>query len=484
MNSHNTRTVEPSADSPEKKRRPLISRGFLSLLGITFFGTANDNFLKQLLMLMVVAGGFWVNAMGEGTQGYISLVLTVPFVFLSGYAGQIADKYSKRDVILWVKIAEVPIAIGALLGLWWGSFWLSLIALLLLAIQSSFFGPAKFGIIPDVVGDQHLSRANGLINAISNIAVILGSMIAGPLTAAYYPTILESTNETVVRPSASASTLPAVTPVAFDGQAREYPTESKAAVTVERPVIQRIPDPTRAPQRLPAGLLMVVISILGVGAAIMMPRTPAVAPKLKLSVDLLNSHIQTFRDSSWPLLMVLFLWSGFYLIGALALMQLPEYKEILQVSDTAITNLVGLLAISIVLGSGTVGFLSGSEIRPRLSLIGAGGMTLSFLLMGVLTMDYWTLGALTFLVGFFAGFYIVPLQALLQYLSPAKERGQFFGTANALSFVFISAAGVIYILMSQLGLSSGQQPLICALFSLMVLVTAAIVLKKVPMQVG
>jgi acyl-[acyl-carrier-protein]-phospholipid O-acyltransferase/long-chain-fatty-acid--[acyl-carrier-protein] ligase len=161
----------------------------------------------------------------------------------------------------------------------------------------------------------------------------------------------------------------------------------------------------------------------------------------------------------------MFSWSGFYLIGALALMQLPEYKSILRVSDTAITNLVGLLAISIMIGSVTVGFLSGKTIRPNFSLAGAIGMTVCFTTMGSAPMNYTLLAVLVFLIGFFAGFYIVPLQSLLQYLSPTDERGRFFGTANALSFVFISAAGLIYIALSRLGLPPERIPLVCAVLA-------------------
>ena len=173
--------MEKSGDVPESKKQRLFSKGFISLIAVSFFGAANDNILKQILTLMVVGGGLWANRLGAGTQGIISLVLTIPFIILSGYAGQIADKFSKQQVILWVKIAEIPIVLIALLGLLLGSFWLSLFALLLLAVQSSFYGPAKFGVIPEVVDSHRLSQANGLINAISNVAVILGSMAAGPL---------------------------------------------------------------------------------------------------------------------------------------------------------------------------------------------------------------------------------------------------------------------------------------------------------------
>lgn len=188
-------TDEPnlSTNSGEEELKPvaenkLMNQGLFSLLGVSFLGAANDNILKQILTLMVVAGGVWVNALGPGTQSYIALVLAIPFILLSGFAGQLADKYSKAKVILWVKLAEFPIAATATLGLLLGSFEISLFALLLFAIQSSFFGPAKFGIIPEIVPAEKLSQANGLVLALTNVGVILGSVLAGPLTDMYYPT--------------------------------------------------------------------------------------------------------------------------------------------------------------------------------------------------------------------------------------------------------------------------------------------------------
>ncbi len=386
--------------------------------------------------------------MGAGSIGFVSLVLALPFIFLSGYAGQVADKFSKRDVILWVKIAEVPIAIFALCGLFFGSFWLSLFALFLLAVQSSFYGPAKFGIIPDVVQSDQLSHANGLINAISNVAIILGSLVAGPLADLYYPTIQAPSEMQVTAFPDSTLEIAEYAP-------GETADDKSSGATL-------IPDPSHPPRRLPIGLALLGVSMVGLIAAYRMPKLTAVDPELKFSGDFLGPHLQTFKDSNRPLLVVMFCWSGFYLIGQLALLLLADLKEPLGVNNTAITNLIGLLAISIVVGSCTVAYMSGKTIRPYFSLAGAIGMTICFATMGLAPLNYTLLAVLVFLVGIFAGFYIVPLQALLQFLSPSDERGRFFGTANALSFVFISAAGLIYIALSRLGLPPEKIPLVCA----------------------
>jgi acyl-[acyl-carrier-protein]-phospholipid O-acyltransferase/long-chain-fatty-acid--[acyl-carrier-protein] ligase len=454
-----------STNRRKTKKRELFTNGFISLIGVSFFGAANDNILKQILTLMVVAGGLWANRLGAGTQGIISLVLTVPFIFLSGYAGQIADKFSKQRVILWVKIAEIPIALIALLGLLLGSFWLSLFALLLLAIQSSFYGPAKFGVIPEVVDSHRLSQANGLLNAISNVAVILGSLAAGPLADLYYPTIR---NDELIESVAT------IEPAELSNELAAQVSDAEAAEE-----IVLVADPSRQPSRLPIGLAMVGVSLIGLTTAFLMPRMKPVDPVLKLSGDFFRPHIQTFQDANRPLLVVMFSWSGFYLIGALALLMFPDYRSILGVSNTAITNLIGLLAVAVVVGSCTVGVLSGKSIRPYFALVGAIGMTICFGIMGFATMTYLSLAILVFCVGFFAGFYIVPLQSLLQFLSPADERGRFFGTANALSFVFISAAGVIYFGLASFGMPAERIPLVCAGFATIGTMVGALELRRI-----
>ena len=462
--SDSTRSREPakSVDVSGKGDR-LVTSGFVSLLSVSFLEAANDNLLKQILMLMVVTGGLWANQLGDGTQGIISLVLSVPFIFLSGYAGLIADKYSKQRVIFWVKVAEVPIAICALIGLLLGSFWLSVVALLCLGIHSTFLGPAKYGVIPDLVGNHRLSQANGFINALTNVAVILGSLAAGPLADLYYPT----TKQAVVATSA------------LDVADGENATVVAASTTTPHDDYVLVPDPSRQPQRLPIGITLVLVSVLGLVAITAMPKMQPVDPNLTLSFDFLRGHMQTLKDASRPVMVVLMSWSGFYFIGALALLLIPEYRSVLGVSNSSITSLVGALAISIVIGSCAVGWLSGRSIRPYYALLGAAGMTFSFAIMGIAPMTYERLAILISLVGISAGFYIVPLQSLLQYLSPPAERGRFFGTANALSFVFIAASGVLFFALRQAGVPTERMPLVCAGLAFLGTIVGMLELKQI-----
>ncbi len=166
-------------------RSNLLKR-FFSLVVTQFLGAANDNILKTILVFAVV-DGLWRGRLGQGGQGIVSLCMFLPFILLSGYAGQFADRNSKRYVCVLVKIIEVPIAIVGLFGFWSQNLWLTLLAMLLLACQSAWFGPAKYGMIPELVGHRDLSRANGAINMMTNIAVIAGTVLAGFLTDRYSP---------------------------------------------------------------------------------------------------------------------------------------------------------------------------------------------------------------------------------------------------------------------------------------------------------
>ena len=117
--------------------------GFLFLNVTQFFGAANDNILKQVLIFGVASGGIWADQLGKGAQAYASLCLAVPFVLLSGFAGQFSDRYSKRDVSVVVKLSEIVIALLAMWGLWLMNLWLVLTAMILISVQSTFFSRAQ-----------------------------------------------------------------------------------------------------------------------------------------------------------------------------------------------------------------------------------------------------------------------------------------------------------------------------------------------------
>ncbi len=130
--------------------------------------------------------------------------------------------------------------------------------------------------------------------------------------------------------------------------------------------------------------------------------------------------------------------------------------------------LLGILGVAIGLGSVSAGLISGHRIEPRLIPIGAAGITVFFVLLGTvepslpalptkIRVAFSSVGGFIFGAGVFAGFYIIPLQAMLQKLSPDDERGRFLGTANAISFSFLAVASLLYWIIKPLFIGAPQR---------------------------
>ncbi len=401
----------------------LLKRGFLSLITTQFFGAANDNILKGVLIYMVIDGA-WAGQLGAGGQGIVSVCFTLPFIILSGYAGQFADRNSKRYVSVLVKVVEIPISVVALVGFFTGNLWITLSALVALTCQSAFFGPAKYGMIPELVESRDLSRANGAINMMTNLAVIVGTLAAGTIADAYSP-------------------LPSP-----DG-------------TTGSPILW-----------LP-GAAMVTIALVGLATVVFLPRLEPGDQQLTYDLNPFATYVSTLKEMArTPLLMVMLAWGYFYFLAGLALLIIPEYSVVLQsyhVSRMEVSMLLGVMGVAIGLGSVLAGLISGHAIRPRLIPLGAVGLTLFFFLLGTIPPTLpdlppmWRMVAspisgFIFGAGVSAGFYIIPLQALLQRLSPDDERGRFLGTANGVSFTFLLLASMTYwIIRPAFGTSPTEQ---------------------------
>ncbi|CAN5155160.1 hypothetical protein BH23VER1_BH23VER1_22600 [soil metagenome] len=407
----------PTSAHPETDR--LLNRGFVGLLITQFLGAANDNILKGVLSFGVAVGGIWAGQLPAGGQAVVGLCFTVPFILFSGVGGQIADRVSKQRVTLVVKAAEVGIAAVGLFGFLAGNLWVGLLAMLLLAIQSAFFGPAKYGMIPELVGHARLSQANGAINMLTNIAVIAGTFLAGKLYDLYHP--------------AAAGT------------------------------------PDLVPDLTAPGLALLVVAALGLASALLIPRLRPMAPHLKIDWNLFRPYVGSVRDMAKSSLIVVALaWAFFYLVGFMSLLVLPDYRHLLDISATRASYLLGVLAIAIGLGSVSAGLISGRHIEPRLIPVGAVGMTTFFFLLGSVPPTYGSVATLLAGAGIFAGLYIVPLQALLQHLSPDHERGRFLGTANALSFVASTLGSLVFwVARSPLDIPSNRVFLICGTLSVL-----------------
>src|SRR5438034_10246885 len=134
----------------------LANKGFESFLWTQFLGAFNDNVDKIIVSMRAV---HVAAASGSGSE-YLSLagvVFVLPFLLFSGYSGHLADAISKRTVLISVKVFEILVMLIGLAAFLSTSIQLMMVVLFLMALHSTIFSPAKYGIVPEIVPDRDLS---------------------------------------------------------------------------------------------------------------------------------------------------------------------------------------------------------------------------------------------------------------------------------------------------------------------------------------
>jgi acyl-[acyl-carrier-protein]-phospholipid O-acyltransferase/long-chain-fatty-acid--[acyl-carrier-protein] ligase len=353
-------------------------------------GAANDNILKTLLGFAVVRG-MWEGRLGEGGQGLIALCLFVPFILFSGWAGPLADKFSKRSISVLMKWIEIPLAIIAGFGFITENFWIAATAMLLLATQSTFFSPAKYGMIPEIVPNENVSRANGILNMTTNIAIIVGMLVAGVVSDNLH----------------------------FD---------TRSAFQIWLP-----------------GVVLTGVAVIGLIAIIWLPRLQSMDSSTTLPKNPFETYLKTGSEMcNSPLMNIAIAWALFYLLATVVLLLVTELGVVLDVSDSKISYLLASIGISVGVGSLFAGFVSKGGIRLVLSKYAAPAMAISMIVAGAIPTSYWGILICLVVLGISAGFYAVPLQSLMQMLPPKEMRGRVLSTSNAFSFLLMAIGSLLY----------------------------------------
>src|SRR5215471_1207713 len=156
----------------------LKDRGFFCFFWTQFLGAFNDNFYKIIVTLVAL------DIPAEGGIQYIPLIgglFILPFLLFSGYAGYLADIYSKRTILIAIKVFEI-----FAMGLGFFAFFVDrmepmLTVVFLMGLHSTFFSPAKYGILPEMLPEKDLSRGNGLLEMSTFMAIILGTAFGGTI---------------------------------------------------------------------------------------------------------------------------------------------------------------------------------------------------------------------------------------------------------------------------------------------------------------
>ena len=124
------------------------------------------------------------------------ILLVLPFLLFSSFAGQISDRYSKRSVCLWSKVAELVLMVAGLFAFRWSHPMVFYALVFLMGTQSTFFSPAKYGLLAEMLPAEKLSKGNGVFEMMHYLCIIFGMGFV-VIFIAYLPSL---TDESLTRP--------------------------------------------------------------------------------------------------------------------------------------------------------------------------------------------------------------------------------------------------------------------------------------------
>jgi len=406
-----TEENQPGAEHPGHEG--LASRSFIGLLITQLLGAMNDNIFRWLAVW--VGKGLVPEAYKETAVACGLALLVLPFILLAAPAGYVADRFSKRHVIVACKVAEVLVMILGVAAILSGNIVAMFVVLFLMGSQSAMFGPAKYGSIPEIVRPDRLSAANGLVAMTTIVAIVAGNVIGGALYAA---TTLEN------------SPLP-------PGQYNWWIHAS------------------------------VLIGVAGVGllASLLIHWLPVASPDRAFPT---NPAREAARDlgtlvRNRPLFLAALGTMLFWSLGGLFQVNVDYFaSDILKLDPEAIGILLGVLAVGVALGNVTAGWISGKHIELGLVPLGAAGIAVGCILLTFVpggagetegidkffTASYMLTGLCLVGLGFSAGMYDVPLAAFLQYESPVRQRGAILAASNLMTFTGALLASGLFMALS------------------------------------
>ncbi|TCB57229.1 MFS transporter [Acinetobacter terrestris] len=395
----------------EKNEHLLGTRRFLPMFVTQFFGALNDNVYKQSLLLVITYG--WINQQSASVStlnNLAALLFILPYFIFSATAGQIADKYERSQLVRGIKILEIVIMLIGSAGFLLGHLWLLLIALFLMGVHSTFFGPIKYAILPEILKPNELMSGNALFQSGTSMAILIGMILGGAVISA------------------------------SDGNL------------------------------LWISLTVVSIAVLGYISSRFVLKQNVTSPDIKIDWNFFRTSFQTLKYAkSLPIIFLILLgnsWYWFY--GATYLTQIPQLtQQNLHASENVVSLLLTFFSVGIGVGSLLCRRIGGTEVNLKMVPIGAIGLTvfafylaasLAFVpersgdLLGLKEVftqgwSYYHVMLAVTLLGISGGFYIVPLYAMMQAFSPRSHRARVVAANNILNAVFMVSSAIFSIII-------------------------------------
>jgi MFS family permease len=434
------------SDTIDKSNLPTLGRdrSFYGMTVTQFLGAFNDNLFKQLVMLYCLD----VKARsGVDYQSWAQAIFAIPFVLFSGMAGWLADRNSKRTIVVLAKVAEIVIMAMGMFVFLYGSdvpretLMLLFVVLACMSLQSAFFGPPKYGILPELFRESDLPPANGIFQMTTFVAIIMGGAIGGI--------------------------------------GKQYLGDQLWMLSAA----------------------CVLIAVIGTGTSILVRSTPIAHPGLKFEKSMLAMHHTVYRllKNDLFLVKVLGVMTLFWFLGGVMQVAANELGKLrLGLSDGRTSIIMSGVALGIAVGCGTAAKLSHHRINFKLVVAGAWGIFFAMLLTTaiaysapipdlshlteqavsssadsadlvssianlsaelkdkepvwrmffVASLHEWGIRLSLALAGMSAGLLIVPLQVVIQTRPPADLKGRVIGSMNLITWFGILGSAVFFGLSS------------------------------------
>jgi acyl-[acyl-carrier-protein]-phospholipid O-acyltransferase / long-chain-fatty-acid--[acyl-carrier-protein] ligase len=367
----------------------LRQRGFSAFLTTQFLGAFNDSVYQTIAALQA----------GAVNPAYVPLVpavFTLPSLLFSGYAGHLADAVSKRSVLIGVKAFEIAIMLFGLAVLHAGWVEGMLGVVFLMGLHAAIFGPAKYGIVPEMVEDRELSRANALLEMSTFVAIVLGIAGGGVLVAVW------------------------------------------------RAAAWRI------------GVVTLGIAIVGFATSLGIARVPASGAKQAFRWNPFGEIASSTRHlvSDRPLWLAVLGIAWFWFAGVLLKTDLQYFgADVLKTDENGVSILWAFLAIGIGAGNMLAGRLSGDKVELGLAPLGAGLMSVFTLALLAVRHSFVGSVAAVMLLAMASGLFVVPLYAFVQQRSGSREKGRVVAANNFYQTIgMLIAAGLMWLLYTRLGM--------------------------------
>lgn len=388
----------PTPPASESNAKPQTRQGSLSgfwaLIAVQFQGAFSDNALKWLVSFLVLDSALSKESRDLWFVLIVPLLFAVPFLLFSIPGGYFADKYSKRTVTLWTKLFELAVMGLATFALAINRLDIAGAALFLACTQGAIFGPTKYGLLPELLPLAKLSWGNGIIELGTLLAAISAALAGGFLAQN------------------------------FQGR------------------------------QVWSGIIFLALTVVGLFTSLGISKVPPADPSRRFDWNVPAEFFHEIRHmrSDRTLWTAVVANTFFWFLGSLLLLNIVLYAtDILHVDDPHSSYLLAALSLGIGIGSFLAGLASGKKIEPGMVLPALGGILLMAALLSRPGISYLAVLVQLALLGVAGGFFVVPVNALIQQRPRPEEKGRAIAIANLLSFVGVALQPLAQYAMLRLG---------------------------------